>query len=278
MNKKTTKLPEQNRLFSLSAAEKRRYDDIVQIQDYLAQGFSATSIRNIMKTTFNRIRRYAMGDPDKMCRYRSGPSESKFEPYRQQIIDGLKQNLIRKDILAQITNMGATGKLSAFNEYCNKIIGEVDIDVYSLNAAGIKIDKSKKAKVHYISSSEVFKHLWSNGKLDDSDKEYLFGKYPVLHDIKQIIIDFKSVFSSKDAKMLELFIEVYHGTKPRQIAAFVNGLARDFAAVSNAVTSPLSNGYVEGINNKVKVIKRDMYGRAGKKLLEAKVVLGCWRT
>jgi transposase len=46
----------------------------------------------------------------------------------------------------------------------------------------------------------------------------------------------------------------------------------DIAAITNAVTSPLSNGFVEGHNNRLKAIKRVMYGRAGTELLEAKVV------
>jgi len=46
----------------------------------------------------------------------------------------------------------------------------------------------------------------------------------------------------------------------------------DIDAVANSVTSLLSNGFVEGNNNRLKVIKRVMYGRAGTPLLTAKVV------
>ena len=44
-------------------------------------------------------------------------------------------------------------------------------------------------------------------------------------------------------------------------------------AVENAVVSPLSNGFVEGINNRTKMIKRVMYGRCGIDLLSAKIIL-----
>ncbi|MBQ3414356.1 MAG: transposase, partial [Clostridia bacterium] len=37
--------------------------------------------------------------------------------------------------------------------------------------------------------------------------------------------------------------------------------------------SDLSNGFVEGTNSKLKMIKRTMYGRCGKKLLAAKLML-----
>ena len=35
----------------------------------------------------------------------------------------------------------------------------------------------------------------------------------------------------------------------------------------------LSNGFVEGTNSKLKMIKRTMYGRCGKELLAAKLIL-----
>jgi transposase len=43
--------------------------------------------------------------------------------------------------------------------------------------------------------------------------------------------------------------------------------------VENAVASPLSNGFVEGTNNKLKMVKRMMYGRCGIRLLRAKLML-----
>ena len=42
-------------------------------------------------------------------------------------------------------------------------------------------------------------------------------------------------------------------------------------AVENAVAYDYSNGFVEGTNSRLKMIKRTMYGRCGKRLLEAKL-------
>ena len=49
------------------------------------------------------------------------------------------------------------------------------------------------------------------------------------------------------------------------------GLKRDIDAVENAVAYDYSNGFVEGTNSRLKMIKRTMYGRCGKQLLEAKL-------
>ena len=42
-------------------------------------------------------------------------------------------------------------------------------------------------------------------------------------------------------------------------------------AVENAVAYDYSNGFVEGTNSRLKMIKRTMYGRCGRQLLEAKL-------
>ena len=68
-------------------------------------------------------------------------------------------------------------------------------------------------------------------------------------------------------------IERYKNSDLKELSRFVSGLEKDLSAVENAVASPLSNGFVEGTNSKLKMIKRTMYGRCGKELLTAKLIL-----
>jgi transposase len=53
----------------------------------------------------------------------------------------------------------------------------------------------------------------------------------------------------------------------RELHSFVSGIERDKAAVLAGLTLPQNNGLVEGKVNKLKLIKRMMYGRAGVPLL-----------
>jgi hypothetical protein len=57
-----------------------------------------------------------------------------------------------------------------------------------------------------------------------------------------------------------------------ELVGFAAGLRQDETAVRAALTTPWSNGPVEGQVNRLKVIKRQMYGRAGLRLLRARVV------
>ena len=57
------------------------------------------------------------------------------------------------------------------------------------------------------------------------------------------------------------------------IAKFASGLDGDAAAVRAALTEPWSNGQAEGQINRLKLIKRQSYGRVGLDLLQRRMVL-----
>jgi transposase len=57
------------------------------------------------------------------------------------------------------------------------------------------------------------------------------------------------------------------------IHAFTRGLGLGIGAVTAAVTLPFHNGRTEGVNTKTKLIKRQMYGRAGFTLPRHRILL-----
>jgi transposase len=59
---------------------------------------------------------------------------------------------------------------------------------------------------------------------------------------------------------------------PSLIASFTSGITKDKATVRAAITEPWSNGQVEGQITKLKLVKRQMYGRAKIDLLQARLI------
>ena len=57
-----------------------------------------------------------------------------------------------------------------------------------------------------------------------------------------------------------------------ELGSFANRLQRDLAAVTAGLSLPWSNGQVEGQINRLKLIKRTMYGRASFDLLRKRVL------
>jgi transposase len=56
------------------------------------------------------------------------------------------------------------------------------------------------------------------------------------------------------------------------LASFGKGIVIDRAAVAAAMTQPWSNGQTEGQITKLKLVKRQMYGRAKLDLLRARLL------
>ena len=57
-----------------------------------------------------------------------------------------------------------------------------------------------------------------------------------------------------------------------ELHSFANGIRRDQHAVTAGLTLPYSSAAVEGNVNRIKMIKRQMYGRAGFPLLRKRVL------
>lgn len=63
------------------------------------------------------------------------------------------------------------------------------------------------------------------------------------------------------------------GTRPIKLGRGLRkGVAKDWAAVSAAISSPWANGQIEGQITKLKLVKRQMYGRGKIDLFQAHVI------
>lgn len=157
-------------------------------------------------------------------------------------------------------------------DYCKKLVVSNGIDHQTnSNILGIKRNKDKP-KDRYIERNQVLKYLWSNYDIPSTDLTFLFEKYPFLQEVQDCISDFRNIYARKSVTHLEVFIDKYIKSGIKNLKSFANGIVRDFEAVKNSVISDYSNGFLEGNNNRLKMIKRTMYGRAGLDLLRAKII------
>ncbi len=93
-----------------------------------------------------------------------------------------------------------------------------------------------------------------------------------LSELHEAARSFRDILRSGCPSRLDAWVEKYRGTSIQRFSTFINGIRRDSAAVKNAVLFKESNGILEGYVNKLKTIKRSMYGRAKLNLLRIKMV------
>ncbi|MCB1223005.1 MAG: transposase, partial [Mesotoga sp.] len=85
--------------------------------------------------------------------------------------------------------------------------------------------------------------------------------------------EFRDIFRIKDDSRLENWLDKVKKSNIRELTTFARGIERDIEAVKNAIKTEFSNGVIEGVINKLKVIKRIMYGRCSFELLRLKVIM-----
>ena len=92
---------------------------------------------------------------------------------------------------------------------------------------------------------------------------------PLLVEARETVAAFQVIVRTRSLDALEPWLE---RAKTSLVASFANGVLKDKAAVTAAITSPWSNGQTEGQITKLKLVKRQMYGRGKLDLLQARVI------
>jgi transposase len=84
---------------------------------------------------------------------------------------------------------------------------------------------------------------------------------------------FAEIMSGRHGDQLADWIGKVEADELPDLHSFVAGVRRDRQAVTNGLTLPYSSGAVEGNVNRIKMLKRQMYGRANLDLLRKRVLL-----
>jgi len=95
---------------------------------------------------------------------------------------------------------------------------------------------------------------------------------PVLLQLWELSTEFRNVFQKGKERDLRAWMRRAQNSEIEPLGRFAAGLQKDFSAVVAAVETDWSNGQVEGQINRLKMLKRQMYGRAGFVLLRARVL------
>ena len=88
----------------------------------------------------------------------------------------------------------------------------------------------------------------------------------------QLVQAFRHLLHHREGEKLDDWLSVVRASQIGELQSFVTGVERDKAAVVAGLTLPQNNGLVEGKVNKLKLIKRMGYGRAGFPLLRQRVL------
>lgn len=271
---------EEKSLQSLSKVQKidgikvdQRQDIFNKIKELQAKGISKRKIARDLGISRNTVKSYFSLEalPPRIS-YKS----TNIELFTQHIVARLNdKGYMMKDIIDEIYKLGYNG--SRTQAYHNINIIKERFEIYTPNFT--QIQKSRIPYVKPLSSRKLAKYIGSclTSIKDLDERKYvqtLLDNMSELQVIRKLVQIFKSMLKRGHGN-INRWIEFIKCSKYKMsgLTTFANGLLRDIKAVKNGINMPWSNGAVEGHVNRIKSIKRQMYGRASFNLLRKKVIL-----
>ena len=97
-------------------------------------------------------------------------------------------------------------------------------------------------------------------------------RFPDFARMRQLAMRFRGILRAGQADRLDAWLHDALESRIHCMRRFAITLQHDIAAVRNAISEPWSNGQTEGQINRLKTLKRAMYGRAGVELLRARLL------
>ncbi|WUV04648.1 ISL3 family transposase [Actinoallomurus sp. NBC_01490] len=103
--------------------------------------------------------------------------------------------------------------------------------------------------------------------------ETLTAASPAPASVREHVRGFAHMMLHLHGDQLERWMSAVEFSDLPELRSFVTGLRRDLDAARAGLTLPYSSGKVEGQVNRIKMIKRQMYGRANPDLLRKRILL-----
>jgi transposase len=245
----------------------QRYDRYQQVMALYKQGLGFTEITHRVGVSRRTIERWIeAGDFPETKRRRK--RRSVFDPYASYVLSRWEQ--------------GCTNGL--------QLCQEIQAQGYLGSAPTVyRFLRSLRKKRRVIWKPEV-----PQAPLQDfsaNDAVWLFARAPDALDEKEratltaicqtsetarttyeLVQEFRHLLHHREGEKLETWLAKCTASQVRELQSFVQGVERDKAAVVAGLTLPQNNGLVEGKVNKLKLIKRMGYGRAGFPLLRQRML------
>jgi transposase len=244
----------------LVARTRERY---AQVQKLRSSGASLNAISRELGLAFRTARRFAnAASVDELLAPALNRSSvlDEFKPYltrrwNQGCTDGA---LLHTEIKAQ----GWTGSLRTVQGYLRPLRGHQEVQVPLLMPA-----KPRRIAGWIMSHPD---HLDPG---DKAELEQVLARCPELNAAAGHVRTFATMMTNRDGHLLDEWIAATTAGASPLLASFAAGLRRDHAAVTAGLTLPYSSGAVEGTVNRIKMIKRKMFGRANFDLLRKLILL-----
>jgi transposase len=237
-----------------------RYQAAVALHE---QGMSKRKIAKTLGLARGTVNRFVQADsfPEIAQRQARPTSLDPFKPYlHRRWLQGCRNG---QQLFREIQEQGFTGTCSWVSRYVTGLRRGM---AEQITARPTKPPASRAVTALLLRRAE-----------DLSEVERAFITHvrdtcPSIGSVYSLAQRFLTMVRQRQKELLPAWIDDAKGCGVTMLAGFAKGLEQDLAAVEAALSLSWSNGQTEGQVNRLKLVKRSMFGRAGFDLLKTRVL------
>jgi len=246
---------------------RQKQERINEVRELRKQGFGFRAIAETVGVDRRTVKKYLDESFNPVHASYGQKKPGILTPFEAEINNMLEMGHMGAAIETKIRENGYSGSASNIRKY---------ISDWKHQRQAILNDTGQASNTIVVSRKELLRLLYQPLEkvttLTEPLMELVRSQYPAFGTTLDIVWEFKAVLDSKDEGALNSWIGKAKSLGIEELSSFIEGLTRDPDAVRMAVVSPYSNGLAEGSINKLKLIKRVMYGRCSFDTLKNKTL------
>ncbi|WP_420792445.1 ISL3 family transposase [Bacillus cereus] len=239
----------------------KKWAFIQEIQAAHRAGQSVRSLAKVYKLHRHTIGKYVrLTSPPSFTRHSVHPIHSYFD-----VISYLEnEKYTVKSIDAALRKQGYTGTYSAVSRQVAAI------------RKNKKLNQPQKNSIHQTSRKQLGRWMWKMRNMLNPENlsvlDHCLNKYPNLKGIYQTIQEYRTIIQTFDYPTFLQWMRTLLANHKHPFHQYARRLRSDLEAIKHAFLLPYSNGLLEGQVNRLKTLKRMMYGRANLPLLQKRIL------
>jgi transposase len=262
-------LPESPRLQAEQSKRQKRIDRFEQVHELHRRGHSASRIARELGLSRRSVFRYLRRETCPAWGL-GGSRRSRLDGYREWIDARLAEGFTNTaELHRRLTERGFKGSYGSVYEFVTKRLGAAGKRRERLNAAEPPVPAPPSARQL---SFEWARRAEERKPPEQARLDAIRARSDELAAALDLADGFADLIRKRSPETLGEWLARGEASSDPDLRRFAEGIRRDEAAVHAAVTEAWSNGPVEGHVNRLKTIKRQMYGRASFVLLRARVL------
>ncbi len=248
------------------------------IQAFDQQGWSSTAIADAVGVSIRTVYRYlALPDLPATPPHRSSLGRSRLDPYYPQILEWWNRGLRHTNqLMDTLKQLGYQGSRRTLSRYLRRIRTAQGLPLlHRTPSKPSSPPVPPKSPCFTPRRAAVLMVMREEHRQPEETEllEQLRQQHPDLAQIMDLSDAFLQLLRLPQPDALDGWLQTALDSLFKPFRAFANGVLSDYAAVKASLSTTISNGPVEGLNNRLKMLKRQMYGRAGLDLLAKRLIL-----